>query len=82
MTHSTRNRLAGVFSLTAALIGALTMAAPLSAQTTYTAIDLTPDASGAAGAAANGQFGGYTGATFNAFSGGPRRIPCSTPKTP
>jgi len=41
----------------------------LDAQTSYTAIDLTPTASGSAQTASGGQAAGYTGATPNAFSG-------------
>lgn len=39
------------------------------AQTSYTAIDLTPTASGSAQAASGGQAAGYTGSVPNAFSG-------------
>lgn len=48
-----------------AVLGAL----PVSAQTTYTAVDLTPVTSGAATAASGGQAAGYTGLVPNAFSG-------------
>lgn len=41
----------------------------LDAQTSYTAIDLTPTASGSAQTASGGQAAGYTGATPTAFSG-------------
>lgn len=47
----------------------LLVAAPLSAQTSYTAVDLTPAASGAALAASGGQAAGYTGTVPNAFTG-------------
>lgn len=53
----------------AGLAIALLAAAPLFAQTSYTAIDLTPSASGAATAASAGQAAGYTSATPNAFVG-------------
>ncbi len=48
---------------------ALFAASPLAAQTSYTAVDLTPNASGAASAASVGQAAGYTSALPNAFVG-------------
>ena len=44
-------------------------AAQVSAQTTYTAVDLTPSASGAAQAASLGAAAGYTSSQANAFTG-------------
>ncbi|MBL9146070.1 MAG: hypothetical protein JNM99_20480 [Verrucomicrobiaceae bacterium] len=44
-------------------------ASSLSAQTSYTAVDLTTSASGAAQAASGGQAAGYTGSVPNAFTG-------------
>lgn len=58
--------------LQARLIGlglALGAVCSLSAQTSYTAVDLTPDASGSAQTASGGQAAGYTGAVPNAFTG-------------
>lgn len=48
---------------------ALFTASPLAAQTSYTAVDLTPTASGAASAASAGQAAGFTGSVPNAFTG-------------
>lgn len=48
---------------------ALFAASPLAAQTSYTAVDLTPNASGAALAASVGQAAGYTGSVPAAFVG-------------
>lgn len=48
---------------------ALFAASPLAAQTSYTAMDLTPNGSGAASAASAGQAAGYTSALPNAFVG-------------
>lgn len=51
------------------LLLAFTVASPLLAQTTYTAVDLTPAGSGVASATSAGQAAGLTGATPNAFTG-------------
>lgn len=55
--------------IAAACAAALCAAGTLSAQTTYTAVDLTPLASGAAQVASAGQAAGYTGTVPNAFIG-------------
>jgi hypothetical protein len=52
-----------------ALVAAALLACPASAQTGYTAIDLTPAGSGSAQAAAGGLAAGYAGSVPNAFSG-------------
>jgi hypothetical protein len=52
-----------------ALVAAALLACPASAQTGYTAIDLTPAGSGSAQTAAGGYAAGYAGSVSNAFSG-------------
>lgn len=52
-----------------AFTAALLAATQLCAQTTYTAVDLTPNASGAATAASGGRAAGYTGTIPAAFTG-------------
>lgn len=55
--------------LVAGCIAANFSAAPLAAQTSYTAVDLTPTGSGVAYAASAGLAAGYTGASPTAFAG-------------
>lgn len=56
-------------SLVASCIAALCLATPLAAQTSYTAVDLTPTASGVAQTASAGQAAGFTGSNASAFVG-------------
>jgi len=56
-------------SLLVAGFAACCGASPLAAQTSYTAVDLTPSASGSAQAASGGQAAGFTGSVPNAYSG-------------
>lgn len=56
-------------SVFATCIVAFCSASPLAAQVTYTAVDLTPTASGVAQAASGGQAAGFTGSVPNAFVG-------------
>lgn len=66
---SKTTRSAWAKSLLLGCSAALLCAAPLTAQTSYTAVDLTPNASGVANVASDGIAAGFTGSVPNAFSG-------------